>query len=117
MAGSGPYAPVGGTGAVGWGSGAGGWDGGPHNVFINRWKVTKLDDTPTDMQDLTQQRAKTLCEVCGEPVICDFWPTAEWRHMNKAEVAQYPIREASEAQGEPASKPDRYQEIQVKPDR
>jgi hypothetical protein len=92
MAGSGPLASIG-----GWASGTSGWSGTAHNVFIDQHKaITRVDGTGVALTDLAPQRAKTLCEICGQPVINDDWPTKPWRHMTPDEVARYAAPQKAE---------------------
>lgn len=93
MAGSGPYASI----DQGWASGTSGWSGSPHNVFIDQHKeITSVDGMGIEITDLKRQRAKTVCAICGQPVINDDWPTAPWRHMRPEEVAAYVPRKPEE---------------------
>jgi hypothetical protein len=68
-------------------------------VFIDRWKVTKLDGSPVSITDIAPQKAKTLCEICGQPVICPDWPTEEWRHMTAEEVAAHATPQEAKGKG------------------
>jgi hypothetical protein len=56
-----------------------------HNIFINRWAVTKLDGSVISIGDMAVSQVKSTCEVCGEPVACDDWPRGEWRHASLPE--------------------------------
>ena len=61
----------------------------PHKVFFERGHVRQLDGSPVSIANLAQQRAKSVCSICGDPVINPDWPTDQWRHMTPDEAARY----------------------------